>query len=33
MYYDTYATFGTDWGAGIACSMYDQFNSTVRAVV
>jgi pimeloyl-ACP methyl ester carboxylesterase len=32
LHYDTYATFGTDWGAGIAYSMYDQFNSTVRAV-
>lgn len=30
--YDTYATFGTDWGAGIAYSMYDQFNTTVRAL-
>ncbi|KAJ5890505.1 uncharacterized protein N7473_006733 [Penicillium subrubescens] len=32
LHYDTYATFGTDWGAGIAYSMYAQFNSTVRAV-
>jgi hypothetical protein len=30
--YDTYATFGTDWGSGIAYSMYDQFNTTVRAL-
>ncbi|KAL4903751.1 hypothetical protein BDW74DRAFT_155375 [Aspergillus multicolor] len=29
--YDTYATFGTDWGAGVAYTLYDQFNSTVRA--
>ncbi|KAL2835837.1 alpha/beta-hydrolase [Aspergillus pseudoustus] len=29
--YKTYATFGTDWGAGIAYNLYDQFNTTVRA--
>ncbi|KAL4887549.1 alpha/beta-hydrolase [Aspergillus karnatakaensis] len=29
--YSTYATFGTDWGAGVAYSLYDQFNTTVRA--
>ncbi|KAL3459479.1 alpha/beta-hydrolase [Aspergillus heterothallicus] len=29
--YKTYATFGTDWGAGVAYSLYDQFNTTVRA--
>ncbi|KAL2843055.1 alpha/beta-hydrolase [Aspergillus pseudodeflectus] len=29
--YDTYATFGTDWGAGVAYSLYGQFNTTVRA--
>jgi pimeloyl-ACP methyl ester carboxylesterase len=29
--YDTYATFGTDWGAGVAYSLYGQFNMTVRA--
>ncbi|KAJ0419605.1 alpha/beta-hydrolase [Aspergillus carlsbadensis] len=29
--YDTYATFGTDWGAGVAYSLYDRFNTTVRA--
>lgn len=32
LHYDTYAAFGTDWGAGIAYSMYDQFNTTVRAL-
>ncbi|PCG88131.1 Epoxide hydrolase [Penicillium occitanis (nom. inval.)] len=30
--YDTYAAFGTDWGSGIAYSMYVQFNTTVRAL-
>jgi pimeloyl-ACP methyl ester carboxylesterase len=29
--YDTYATHGTDWGSTVAYSMYDQFNTTVRA--
>lgn len=29
--YKTYATHGTDWGAGIAYSLYGNFNSTVRA--
>jgi hypothetical protein len=29
--YKTYATHGTDWGAGIAYSLYSNFNSTVRA--
>lgn len=29
--YDTYATFGTDWGGGVAYTLYDQFNTTVRA--
>ncbi|RAO65188.1 uncharacterized protein BHQ10_001200 [Talaromyces amestolkiae] len=32
LHYDTYATFGTDWGAGIAYSLYSQFNNTVRAL-
>ncbi|KAL4978213.1 alpha/beta-hydrolase [Aspergillus desertorum] len=31
LHYDTYATFGTDWGAGVAYSLYDQFNTTARA--
>ena len=29
--YKTYATHGTDWGADVAYSLYDNFNSTVRA--
>ncbi|CAG8270903.1 unnamed protein product [Penicillium salamii] len=29
--YESYAVFGTDWGSGVAYSMYDQFNTTVRA--
>ncbi|GAW20558.1 hypothetical protein ANO14919_100660 [Xylariales sp. No.14919] len=29
--YERYAVHGTDWGAGVAYSMYDQFNTTVRA--
>lgn len=29
--YDTYATFGTDWGSGVAYALYNQFNTTVRA--
>jgi len=29
--YKTYATHGTDWGAAVAYSLYDNFNSTVRA--
>lgn len=29
--YERYATFGTDWGSGIAYSLYDQWNKTVRA--
>lgn len=31
LYYETYAVFGTDWGAGIAYTLYDQYNTTVRA--
>ncbi|RAH64240.1 epoxide hydrolase family protein, partial [Aspergillus aculeatinus CBS 121060] len=31
LHYETYAVFGTDWGAGIAYNLYDQYNSTVRA--
>lgn len=30
--YETYAAHGTDWGAFIAYSMYDNFNTTNRAV-
>ncbi|KAJ5219468.1 alpha/beta-hydrolase [Penicillium cinerascens] len=26
-----YATFGTDWGSGVAYTLYDQWNTTVRA--
>ncbi|TGJ85206.1 hypothetical protein E0Z10_g3538 [Xylaria hypoxylon] len=29
--YKRYAVHGTDWGSGIGYSMYDQFNTTVRA--
>lgn len=29
--YEEYATFGTDWGSGVAYSLYDQWNTTVRA--
>ncbi|KAI8622896.1 alpha/beta-hydrolase [Xylariaceae sp. FL1651] len=29
--YKRYAVHGTDWGSGVGYSMYDQFNSTVRA--
>ncbi|KAK4912387.1 hypothetical protein LTR66_017290 [Elasticomyces elasticus] len=29
--YETYAAFGTDWGGGVAYTLYDQFNTTVRA--
>ena len=29
--YGEYATFGTDWGSGVAYSLYDQWNTTVRA--
>lgn len=32
LHYETYATFGTDWGAAIAYSLYSQFNTTVRAL-
>lgn len=30
LHYDTYAVFGTDWGAGVAYSLYDEYNTTVR---
>ncbi|ETS76581.1 hypothetical protein PFICI_11968 [Pestalotiopsis fici W106-1] len=30
--YNTYAAHGNDWGSTVAYSMYDQFNTTVRAV-
>jgi hypothetical protein len=30
--YKTYAAHGTDWGAIVAYSMYDNFNTTNRAV-
>lgn len=30
--YKTYAVHGTDWGSGVAFDMYDQFNTTVKAV-
>ena len=30
--YKTYAAHGTDWGATIAYSMYDNFGASVRAV-
>ncbi|KAJ8121459.1 hypothetical protein ONZ43_g2094 [Nemania bipapillata] len=29
--YKTYATHGTDWGSNVAYSMYDNFNTSVRA--
>ncbi|KAJ6594431.1 Alpha/Beta hydrolase protein [Mycena capillaripes] len=29
--YSTYAVHGTDWGCGVAYSMYESFNTTVRA--
>ena len=29
--YETYATFGTDWGSGPAYGMYEAFNTTCRA--
>ncbi|KAJ5110298.1 hypothetical protein N7532_002943 [Penicillium argentinense] len=29
--YNTYAAFGTDWGGGIAYTMYNQFSTTLRA--
>ncbi|PYH88720.1 alpha/beta-hydrolase [Aspergillus ellipticus CBS 707.79] len=29
--YNTYAVFGTDWGSGIAYTLYGQYNTTVRA--
>ncbi|RAL11837.1 epoxide hydrolase family protein [Aspergillus homomorphus CBS 101889] len=29
--YSTYAIFGTDWGAGVGYTLYDQYNTTVRA--
>ncbi|OIW28330.1 alpha/beta-hydrolase [Coniochaeta ligniaria NRRL 30616] len=29
--YKTFATFGTDWGAGPAYSLYDNFNTSTRA--
>ncbi|KAJ5904191.1 alpha/beta-hydrolase [Penicillium tannophilum] len=29
--YEEYATFGTDWGSGVAYTLYDQWNTTVRA--
>ncbi|KAJ6109403.1 hypothetical protein N7486_001638 [Penicillium sp. IBT 16267x] len=29
--YEEYATFGTDWGSGIAYTLYDQWNTTARA--
>lgn len=31
LHYDTYALFGTDFGAGIGYDLYDQYNTTVRA--
>jgi pimeloyl-ACP methyl ester carboxylesterase len=30
--YETYAVHGTDWGCGVAYSLYDNFNATVRAL-
>ncbi|KAI0115656.1 alpha/beta-hydrolase [Nemania sp. FL0031] len=30
--YERYAVHGTDWGADVGYSMYDQFNATVRAL-
>ncbi len=30
--YQRYAVHGTDWGSDIGYSMYDQFNTTVRAL-
>jgi hypothetical protein len=30
--YKTYAVHGTDWGAGVAYSIYEQFNKTARAL-
>jgi hypothetical protein len=29
--YSTYATHGTDWGCGVAYSLYSNFNSSVKA--
>jgi pimeloyl-ACP methyl ester carboxylesterase len=29
--YDKYAAHGTDWGSGVAYSLYDNFNTSVRA--
>lgn len=29
--YETFATFGTDFGAGPAYSLYDNYNSSTRA--
>ena len=29
--YETFATFGTDWGSGVAYSLYDNFNASTRA--
>ncbi|KAI0969183.1 Alpha/Beta hydrolase protein [Xylaria arbuscula] len=30
--YERYAVHGTDWGSDVGYSMYDQFNTTVRAL-
>lgn len=30
LHYDTYAVFGTDWGASVGYTPYDQYNTTVR---
>ncbi|KAI3316839.1 alpha/beta-hydrolase [Xylariaceae sp. AK1471] len=30
--YQRYAVHGTDWGSGVGFSMYDQFNTTARAL-
>ncbi|KAH7310608.1 Alpha/Beta hydrolase protein [Stachybotrys elegans] len=30
--YEKFAVHGTDWGSGVGYSMYEQFNSTVRAL-
>jgi pimeloyl-ACP methyl ester carboxylesterase len=29
--YSTYASHGTDWGCAVAYSLYDNFNSSVKA--
>jgi pimeloyl-ACP methyl ester carboxylesterase len=30
--YSAYATHGTDWGCGIAYDLYDNFNTSVKAI-